>query len=163
MDDLARLTPEQYEWAIAIILARYPGAAAAAAAAAGGAAKTGAPGEELSLDLSAADALTLRQLQHFIAACLAAGGAPGDGPTAWPGLLVGSGAVRADCHLPHASAHSAAPSCAVGFSDRGPSSPRGSLWFAWSFCWVPGCLKAPSYAAPKGLQTRLRVVPVVVM
>ena len=102
VDDLARLTPEQYEWAIAIILARYPGAAAAAAAAAGGAAKAGAapPSEELSLDLSAADALTLRQLQHFICACLAAGGAPGDGPSAWPGLLVGSGALCFYCHLP---------------------------------------------------------------
>ena len=96
MNDLARLTPEQYEWAIAIILARYPGAAAAAAAASGGAAKPGAtaPSEELSLDLSAADALTLRQLQHFIATCLPAGGAPGDGPSAWPGLLVGSGAAH---------------------------------------------------------------------
>ncbi len=92
MEDLGRLSPEQYEWAIAIILNRYPGAAAQAAQGA----KSGAPGgplEELSLDLSAADALTLRQLQHYIGACLGGGG--GDAPASWPGLLVGCGALPA--------------------------------------------------------------------
>ena len=97
MEDLGRLSPEQYECAIAIILQRYPGAAAQAAQAGGAAAKTGSaagtPLEELSLDLSAADALTLRQLQHFIGACLGAGA--GEGPAPWPGLLVGSGAAHA--------------------------------------------------------------------
>jgi hypothetical protein len=92
VEDLGRLSPEQYEWAIAIILNRYPGAAAQAAQGA----KSGAPGgplEELSLDLSAADALTLRQLQHYIGACLGGGG--GDAPASWPGLLVGCGALPA--------------------------------------------------------------------
>ncbi len=71
---MARLSGEQYEQAIAIILARYPGA-------------TQNVGEELNLDLSVADALTLRQLQHFCHMCLS----PADPPSSWPGLLVGTG------------------------------------------------------------------------
>lgn len=99
MEDLGRLSPEQYECAIAIILQRYPGAAAqalqagSAAPAKTGSVVAGTPLEELSLDLSAADALTLRQLQHYIGACL--GGRGGEGPVSWPGLLVGSGAALA--------------------------------------------------------------------
>ncbi|BDA42323.1 probable transcription factor GTE1 [Coccomyxa sp. Obi] len=77
LDQMARLSGEQYEQAIAIILARYPGA-------------TQNVGEELNLDLSVADALTLRQLQHFCHMCLT----PADPPSSWPGLLVGTG-IRA--------------------------------------------------------------------
>ncbi|EIE20798.1 hypothetical protein COCSUDRAFT_43706 [Coccomyxa subellipsoidea C-169] len=77
LEQMARLSGEQYEQAIAIILARYPGAA-------------NNVGEELNLDLSVADALTLRQLQHFCHVCLH----PADPPTSWPGLLVGTG-IRA--------------------------------------------------------------------
>ncbi len=76
LEQMARLSGEQYEQAIAIILARYPGAA-------------NNVGEELNLDLSVADALTLRQLQHFCHVCLH----PADPPTSWPGLLVGTGGV----------------------------------------------------------------------
>lgn len=76
LEQMARLSGEQYEQAIAIILARYPGAAASA-------------GEELNLDLSLADALTLRQLQHFCHVSLR----PGEQPTSWPGLLVGTGGL----------------------------------------------------------------------
>ena len=47
-------------------------------------------GEELGLDISQVDALTLRQLQHYVRSCFAAG----DGPVSWPGCLVGSGALR---------------------------------------------------------------------
>lgn len=71
---MARLSGEQYEQAISIILARYPGSAQNI-------------GDELNLDLSVADALTLRQLQHFCHFCLH----PADPPTSWPGLLVGTG------------------------------------------------------------------------
>ncbi|CAL8467993.1 g7531 [Coccomyxa elongata] len=77
LEQMARLSGEQYEQAIAIILARYPGA-------------TQNVGEELNLDLSVADALTLRQLQHFCHMCLS----PADPPSSWPGLLVGTG-IRA--------------------------------------------------------------------
>ena len=74
LDQMSRLSTEQYEWAISIILARYPGAAQHV-------------GEELNLDLSMADALTLRQLQNFCHVCLTSP----EAPIIWPGLLVGSG------------------------------------------------------------------------
>ncbi len=83
LEQMARLSAEQYEQAIAIILARYPGA-------------TQNVGEELNLDLSVADALTLRQLQHFCHVCLN----PSDPPSSWPGLLVGTGEPDA-CLLTH--------------------------------------------------------------
>ena len=44
-------------------------------------------GEELGLDISQVDALTLRQLQHYVHSCFNAG----DGAVSWPGCLVGSG------------------------------------------------------------------------
>jgi hypothetical protein len=69
---MSRLSNEQYEWAISIILARYPGAAQHAS-------------EELNLDLSMADALTLRQLQHFCHTCLSSP----EPPAVWPGLRLG--------------------------------------------------------------------------
>ncbi|KAK9901644.1 hypothetical protein WJX75_006263 [Coccomyxa subellipsoidea] len=77
LEQMARLSGEQYEQAISIILARYPGSAQNIS-------------DELNLDLSVADALTLRQLQHFCHFCLH----PADPPTSWPGLLVGTG-IRA--------------------------------------------------------------------
>lgn len=83
LDQMARLSGEQYEQAIAIILARYPGA-------------TQNVGEELNLDLSVADALTLRQLQHFCHMCLT----PADPPPSWPGLLVGTGGPD-ECLITH--------------------------------------------------------------
>jgi len=53
-------------------------------------------GEELGLDISQVDALTLRQLQHYVHSCFNAG----DGAVSWPGCLVGSG------ELSKSSAHS---------------------------------------------------------
>lgn len=47
-------------------------------------------GEELGLDISQADALTLRQLQHYVQSCFGAG----EGAVSWPDCLVGSGESR---------------------------------------------------------------------
>ena len=44
-------------------------------------------GEELGLDISQVDALTLRQLQHYVQSCFSAG----EGAVSWPDCLVGSG------------------------------------------------------------------------
>ena len=57
-DDLRRLTPDQFEWALSIVTVRYPGL------------PTG-PGELLEFDISKLDSLTLRQLMDFVAACQA--------------------------------------------------------------------------------------------
>ena len=50
-------------------------------------------GEELGLDISQVDALTLRQLQHYVHSCFNAG----DSAVSWPGCLVGSGRSSLSC------------------------------------------------------------------
>ena len=65
-DDLRRLTPDQFEWALSIVTVRYPGL------------PTG-PGELLEFDISKLDSLTLRQLMDFVAACQAHAKVPGGG------------------------------------------------------------------------------------
>lgn len=68
-DDLAAaldgLPAEQFEWAMALVLARHPGLAP----------PPGGAGE-LAFELGALGTVTLRQLQHFAAACRRPGGPP---------------------------------------------------------------------------------------
>ncbi|KAK9845917.1 hypothetical protein WJX81_005888 [Elliptochloris bilobata] len=73
---LDALPPEQFEWAMGLVLARHPGFAP----------PPGAPGD-LSFELGGLGTVSLRQLQHFVAACAR----PGGPPAIWPGLPVGAG------------------------------------------------------------------------
>ncbi len=75
---LDSLPAEQFEWAMGLVLARHPALT-----------PPGGVGE-LAFELGALGAVTLRQLQHFVAACARPGGAP----AVWPGLPVGAGAPR---------------------------------------------------------------------
>ena len=71
------LPPEQFEWAMGLALARHPGFAP----------PPGAPGD-VAFELGGLGTVSLRQLQHFVAACAR----PGGPPAVWPGLHVGAGA-----------------------------------------------------------------------
>lgn len=56
---LERLTPEQFEWAISLVHARYPGLPSG-------------PGEEMQFDITCLDSLALRQLMDLTHACATA-------------------------------------------------------------------------------------------
>ncbi|KAK9819648.1 hypothetical protein WJX72_000731 [[Myrmecia] bisecta] len=78
---LAKLSPEQFEWAVSIVLLRHPGLAPST-------------GEDMDLDLRLLDALTVRQLQHFVRMCRdgsAASELAGSAQISWPGMLIGTG------------------------------------------------------------------------
>ena len=79
-DDLRRLTPDQFEWALSIVTVRYPGL------------PTG-PGELLEFDISKLDSLTLRQLMDFVAACQAHAKVRGGSLLVWSLKL-----LYATCH-----------------------------------------------------------------
>lgn len=59
MPALEGLTPEQFEWAMSLVHARYPGL------------PTG-PGEEMQFDITCLDSLALRQLMDLTQACATA-------------------------------------------------------------------------------------------
>ena len=86
-DDLRRLTPDQFEWALSIVTVRYPGL------------PTG-PGELLEFDISKLDSLTLRQLIDFVAACQAHAKVRGGLLNMSANLCQGSLLVCAVCYLP---------------------------------------------------------------
>ena len=86
-DDLRRLTPDQFEWALSIVTVRYPGL------------PTG-PGELLEFDISKLDSLTLRQLMDFVAACQAHAKVRGRPLSSLADLCQGSLLVCAVCYPP---------------------------------------------------------------
>ena len=53
---LEGLTPEQFEWAMSLVHARYPGLPSG-------------PGEEMQFDITCLDSLALRQLMDLTQAC----------------------------------------------------------------------------------------------
>lgn len=53
---LERLSPEQFEWAMSLVHARYPGLPSG-------------PGEEMQFDITCLDSLALRQLMDLTQAC----------------------------------------------------------------------------------------------
>ena len=56
---LEALSPEQFEWAMSLVHARYPGLPSG-------------PGEEMQFDVTCLDSLALRQLMDLTQACAAA-------------------------------------------------------------------------------------------
>lgn len=56
---LEALSPEQFEWAMSLVHARYPGLPSG-------------PGEEMQFDITCLDSLALRQLMDLTQACAAA-------------------------------------------------------------------------------------------
>ena len=81
LDDLEGLKAEDFEFAINLLANRYPKLVSHGS-------------EELDVDVSPMDALTLRQLAAFQK--FARKGRTSDSPT-WPGLLFGAGAPYTPC------------------------------------------------------------------
>ncbi|KAL0026079.1 hypothetical protein WJX79_007769 [Trebouxia sp. C0005] len=77
---LEALSPDQFEWAMSLVHARYPGL------------PTG-PGEEMQFDITCLDSLALRQLMDLTQACATAAkmAESGDVQVTWPANPVGVG------------------------------------------------------------------------